>query len=405
MDSPPTRLASPRSRPFDGTRVTPLRIVLSGMIAADPYQGGATWAVLQYLLGLRRLGHDVCFVEPIATTALQPEGTSLAASRNAQYFADVVRDLRPAGPAALLLEGSHETVGASYADLQRFTADADLLINISGLLADGGLLHSIPVRVYLDLDPAFNQLWHAVQHIDRRFDGHTHFATVGQLIGTPECAVPTCGVEWIPTLQPLVLDDWPAADARPTQDITTIANWRGYGSIEWNGVLYGQKAHSFREFMALPVLARDTFRVALAIHPGETRDCNSLKAHNWIVVDPQDVAGTPDSYKHFIRSSKAEIGIAKSGYVKSRSGWFSDRSVCYLASGRPVMAQDTGFGAGLPIGNGLLAFSTMEDAVAAIDDLNTHYDRHARAARDLAVEYFDASKVLPHLLSRVAARP
>src|SRR5437867_306848 len=166
-----------------------MRILVSGMIAADPHQGGATWAVLQYVLGLRRLGHDVYFVEPVQPKALRPEGTSFEASANADYFRAVAAEFGLRQGATLLLAGSRQTVGQSYEELRKTARQADVLINISGMLVDEELIGSIPVRVYLDLDPAFIQFWHA-QGIDMRFAAHTHFVTIGLAIGRPGCPVP-----------------------------------------------------------------------------------------------------------------------------------------------------------------------------------------------------------------------
>jgi hypothetical protein len=380
---------------------TGLRIIVSGMIAADPFQGGATWAVLQYLLGLRQLGHDVHFIEPIAAGKLQPQGTSLSGSANAAYFRSVMRqfDLEPRG--ALLSCDSRETSGPSYDTLRALAARSDLLINISGMLADPALTESIPVRVYLDLDPGFNQLWHAAEAIDVGFDGHTHFVTIGPAIGRPECAIPACGRSWIATRQPIVMSEWPLVAAAAHHPFTTVANWRGYGSITHNGVFYGQKAHAWRDFIGLPLKTREHFRVALAIHRDEERDLARLSANRWELVDPELVANTPSRYREFVQQSKAEIGLAKSGYAAARCGWFSDRSVCYLASGRPVVAQETGFSQFLPAGEGLFAFDTEDEALAGIEDVARDYPRQSRAARAIAEECFAADRVLPQLLERV----
>jgi hypothetical protein len=378
-----------------------LRVLLSGMIAGDPHQGGATWAVLQYAIGLRRLGHDVYVVEPIAPRALKPAGATLALSTNAEYFRDVVTCFDLAPRAALLLRDTRDTVGLRYEDVVRAARQCDLLINISGMLTDPSLIESIPRRVYLDLDPAFNQLWHAVEGIDVRLDGHTHFVTVGRLIGTPGCDVPTCGRTWIPTLQPVVLPEWPATPGRPDGAWTTVANWRGYGSIEHRGVKYGQKAHSFRRIGDLPARTRARLQLALSIHPDEVDDLAALATNKWDVVEPAVVAGTPGAYRRYIQRSKGELGIAKSGYVLSRCGWFSDRSACYLASGRPVVAENTGFGRLLPTGEGLFSFSTVEDAAAALDSAAAAYDKHCRRAREIAETFFSSDVVLRALLERV----
>ena len=233
--------------------------------------------------------------------------------------------------------------------------------------------------------------------------GHTHFVTVGQRIGQRDCSVPTCGLDWIPTPQPVVLEHWPSAGPPTRPAFTTVANWRGYGSIELNGVFYGQKAHSLRKLIELPRRTRQRYQLALSIHSDETRDLEALAANSWELLDPRKLAGTPSAYREFVRSSTAEFGLAKSGYVEARCGWFSDRSVCYLASGRPVLAQDTKFGDWLPIGEGIVAFTTMDEAAAGAEEITRNYSRHAHAARRLAEEFFDSDIVLSHLLTRVGA--
>ncbi len=378
-----------------------LTILLSGMIAAVPFQGGATWAVLQYLLGFKRLGHEVYFVEPLQEKHLRPEGTTLERSVNAEYFRQVTKDFGLEETSALLLESTRQTVGLPFSELRAAASRADVLFNISGLLTDETLLSSLPTRVYLDLDPAFTQLWHAVQNIEMRFDAHTHFVTIGRNIGEATCPVPTCGREWITTLQPIVLEHWPRATRITYDALTTVANWRGYGSIEHEGIFYGQKAHAFRQFFPLPTLTSERFMPALAIYPGEDRDLSALAHYGWQLLDPSRLTHTPAAYAEFVRGSKAELCIAKSGYVASRCGWFSDRSICYLASGRPVLAHDTGFKRFLPTGDGLFAFQTMEDVLCSVEQLNSDYSRHSSRARSLAEEFFDSDKVLAKLLRTV----
>ncbi len=377
-------------------------ILFSGMIAADPHQGGATWAVLQYLLGLRRLGHEVWFVEPMKESALGPNGTDFDASENAAYFREIMRQFGFEKNSALLLAGSQRTIGVPFDKLREVAKRADMLINISGMLADEALLAPIPRRVYLDLDPAFIQLWNAACGIDMRFDAHTHFVTVGLAIGHASCPVPTCERKWITTLQPIVLEEWPRATRIEHDALTTVGNWRGYGSIEHEGRHHGQKAHSMRPFFELPKKTREKFLLALAIHPDEKPDLAALEENGWQLIDPAGVAGSPASYRDFVQGSKAEFGIAKSGYVVSRCGWFSDRSACYLASGRPVIAQETGFSDFLPTGDGLFAFTTIDDVLTSIEALNRDYERNSRAARALATEHFDSDKVLSRLLEKIA---
>jgi hypothetical protein len=371
-----------------------LKILLSGMVAGDPWQGGATWAVLQYFLGLRRLGHDVLLVEPVQGESPQLKATALSKSESAACFQ---RLSLPGNRAALLLVGTEETLGAPYHAVVDFAREADLLINISGMLADQRLLEPIPVRAFLDLDPGFNQVWHETGE-EVGLHAHNRFVTVGQAIGTTTCPVPTCGVSWTPTLPPVVLEQWPAAGAPRRDAYTTVGHWRSYGPIEHGGIHYGQRAHSLRELISLPGRTGTRFELALGIHADETRDLDALDAEGWELLDPVEVAGTPDRYRDFIAESKAELGVAKSGYVASRCGWFSDRSACYLASGRPVVAQETGFSDFLPVGEGLLAFSSLEEAAAAIDEVERDWQRHSRKARALAAEHLDSDRVLGRLI-------
>lgn len=367
-----------------------LRIVVAGMVAADPYQGGATWAILQFVLGLRRLGHEVLLIDPVRDDVIAPASI--------EYFRAVMEEFDLQEHAALLGSRSRETAGRSYPDIKNACAGADLLFNISGLLTDEELLDLIRIRVYVDLDPAFTQLWHAAEGIDMHFGLHTHFVSVGLALGRASCPVPMCGVSWIITPPPVVLARWPASDVVEQRALTTVANWRGYGSIHHEGVHYGQKVHSLRQLITLPTRTDQTFQIALDIHPDEHRDIEALRAHAWELVDPHEMAGTPDRYQRFIQGSRAEIGIAKSGYVVSRCGWFSDRSACYLASGRPVIAQDTGFREMLPTGEGLLVFTDEEEALAAIAAVTADYAVHASAARAIAEEHLDSDLVLGRLL-------
>jgi len=367
-----------------------LRILFSGMVAGDPEQGGASWSVLQYVLGLRALGHEVRLVEPV--DRLEP--------RTVRYFSDLVREFGLDGDAALLAR-SGESAGIPHRTLVRLARETDIVFNVSGMLRDEELIGPPPLRVYLDLDPAFNQLWHAVERIDMGFDLHNRFVTVGLELGEPACPIPTCGRRWIKTLPPVFLPRWSRADAVETNAFTTVANWRGYGSIDWRGKRYGQKAHSLRKLVALPEQTSERLCLALAIHRDEEDDLIALRRHGWALTDPREVAGSPQRYAAFVRGSKGELGIAKEGYVESRCGWFSDRSACYLASGRPVVAQNTGFSRHLPVGEGLIPFSSTEEAATAIETVAGDYGRHAKAARALAESVFDSRTVLKRLLERV----
>ena len=366
-----------------------LTVVVSGMVAGTPGHGGATWAILQYLLGLARLGHEAALVEPVDGDA---EG-----SVSATWCAEVAERFGLDGRWCLVGAGGG-TAGMTRPELRAVAERADLLLNVSGMLADVDVLDRIPVRAYLDLDPAFVQLWHAVEGIDMRLDAHTHFVTLSDRVGA---TIPDCGRAWIDTLPPVVLAEWPVATVVRHDALTTVASWRGYGSIHHGGHHYGQKAHSFRPLLPLPTRVEIPVTPAVGIHPDEVDDLAALRAHGWHLLDPAEVARTPDDYRSFVAGSRAELGVAKSGYVVSDSGWFSDRSACYLASGRPVIAQDTGFGRRLPTGAGLLAFGDLDGAVAAVREVEADYEHHRLAARAVAEEHLDSDVVLGRLLDRL----
>jgi hypothetical protein len=370
-------------------------IIVSGMIAATPRQGGATWAVLQYLLGLRRLGCEVRFVEPLEEA--RPSEATLA------YVREVMARFGLDGRWALLPAGGGEPIGMSRAELRDAARGTELLLSVSGMLTDPDVLDAVPVRAYLDLDPAFVQLWHDAEGVDMRFDAHTHFVSVADAIGLPGSPIPDCGREWLPTLPPVVLEEWPLAERLERRALTSVGHWRSYGSIHHGGVHYGQKAHSLRPLIDLPERTHVPFELALGIHPDEVEDLEALREHGWRLLDPQDVAGTPDAYRRFVQGSWAEFGLAKLGYAVSGSGWFSDRSACYLASGRPVIAQGTGFERRLPTGAGLFSFTTADDVLAAITACEEDYERHGGAARELACERLDSDRVLGSLLERLSA--
>jgi len=386
-----------RSTRRGGTR--PGRVVVGGMLAGAPGQGGATWSVLQYVLGFARLGWDVHLVDELKEGERRPAGGSLERSDNARYFRAVCRQFGLDGK-AMLISGD-EVVGGSRRELETVAEEAELLFNLSGRLCDRALLDRMPTRVYVDLEPGFTQMWREHEGMDLGLDQHTHHVTVGLEVGRSRCPVPTGAYGWIPTLPPVVLSEWATGGPAERDAWTTVANWTGHGSIRRDGVHYGQRAHAFRALLPLPQRTGDRFEVALAIHPQERADLEALEGHGWTLLDPGRAAGSPDAYRRFILGSAAEVGVAKTGYVASRCGWFSDRSACYLAAGRPVLAQDTGFSMHLPVGQGLVTFDTLDQAVDGVAAVRRDYSGHSLAARRIAEEHLDSDRVLTRLLREV----
>jgi hypothetical protein len=206
--------------------------------------------------------------------------------------------------------------------------------------------------------------------------------------------------------QPVVLDEWPVCGSEARDRFTTVGSWRGpYGAIEHQGTRFGLKAHEFRKVLDFPRRVDQQVELALEIDDADERDLASLRGNGWRVVDPRRVAADPWSFRRYVQQSGAEFSVAQGIYVDTSTGWFSDRSTRYLASGKPVLVQDTGFSRNFPVGEGLLTFRTLEDAVAGVAQIITDYPRHCRAARDLAEAYFDSDKVLGRLLEQVGVSP
>jgi hypothetical protein len=378
-------------------------IVVAGSLAQRPGNGGHTWALLQYVLGFRRLGWDVLFIDRLEQEMCHDEAgraCSLESSVNLSYFLDVVERFGLDENVALLYDGHRSSVGPPRSELLARIGASALVLNVMGFLTDVELLDAAPLRVFLDIDPGFGQMWTMLGLADL-FGGHDRHVTIAENIGQPSCTVPTCGLEWLVTRQPVVLDHWPVL-VRSGESFTSVASWRGpYDPVEYEGTTYGLRAHEFRTFAELPRLTGVPLEVALEIDQADASDLDLLERNGWKLVNPRVVAGDPDAYRRYITGSLAEFSVAKNMYVQSNSGWFSDRSICYLASGRPVVTQETGFSEHYSTGEGLLAFRTVDEARSALEDVQSDWPRHSRAARKLAEDYFDSTVVLTRLLTRL----
>jgi hypothetical protein len=262
------------------------------------------------------------------------------------------------------------------------------------------LMDSAGPRVLIEADPAYTHLW-AAQEDDPAdiFGEHDFYFTVGLNIGSAASAVPTLGLDWRATLPPVVLDWWSPARPIVRDHFTTVTSWRNYGYLEFDGRVIGPKAEEFENFISLPRLVDEPLELALMIDQDDP-DIDLLADNGWLLEDP-GIAATPDGYIGYVAGSVGEFACAKGGYVGTRSGWFSDRSACYLAAGRPVVLQSTGFEEALPTGEGLFAVETPEEAADAIRAIRADYRRHSRAARELASEHLDAALVLRRVLDQV----
>ena len=384
-------------------------VVVSGAIANKYLNGGAVWTRLNWALGFQKLGFHVFFLEQIdRENCVDPTGASVAFEQcvNLSYFQQIIQQFGLSGTAALIYENGEQVYGLSKAELLDLAETADLLVNISGHLTWEPFMHSRSCKVYIDLDPGFTQYWHVKGLLGPHLDGHDFYFSVGEAIGSPVCSIPTGGIRWHRTRQPVVLEHWPVFRENRSDRFTTLASWRGpYGPIQHQNVTFGLKAHQFRKFIELPERVSQVFEIALDIHPADRKDLDLLRKHGWHIVDPKVTAPDPLAFRRYIQTSGAEFSVAKGIYTETHSAWFSDRTVRYLASGKPALVQDTGFSRDYPVGDGLLAFRTLDEAITGAERIAREYDRHCCAARALAETYFDSDKVLGQLLENIGIWP
>ncbi|HLB27518.1 MAG TPA: glycosyltransferase family 1 protein [Dehalococcoidia bacterium] len=377
-----------------------LRIIVTGLIAQYPL-GGVTWDYVQYAAGLARLGHDVYYVEDTGQWPYNPheDGVSKSCGFNVAYLDEVMSRFGLRDRWAYRFPWGPQWFGLSGSRRAEVVATADLLINVSGTLQRPEEYRSARRMAYIDSDPVFTQvkLGRGQQDFRNLIDLHDVHFTFGESLSEE---VPETGYDWRPTRQPVLLSEWePASDHRGV--FTTVMNWTSYKPVTFRGKTYGQKDVEFMRFVDLPSLVAPAM-MEVAANAGKTkRTPRDLLAHRgWRVVDPMKVCPDVDSYREYLRTSTAEWSVAKNGYVVGQPGWFSCRSACYLAAGRPAVLQETGFSRVLPTGQGVLPFATVDGAAAAIADVQGDYARHCQAARAIAERWFDSATVLGRLLEQ-----
>jgi hypothetical protein len=362
-----------------------------------PEFAGSTWVRLQYLLGLRRLGFDSVWVDRLGPVDPLQHHHSL--DYLVARFDRTAREFGLGDRYCIEYNGGERYFGMSGGEFRDLTGEAELLINVSGHLPPDSPLMRVPRRAFIDVDPGFTQIW--AHQADLGLGRHNYFFTVGQNVGGPGFTIPLRGVDWVPTLPPVVLEQWPAHIDPACRRFSTVGDWRGSQYAVFDGESYSGKRREFLRFLLVPRRARQPVEPAIYVGFADSEDLELLLGNKWVVHDPFLSAGDPHSYREFVRYSRAEFSVAKGGYVKSNSGWVSDRTACYLASGKPALVQSCGFERRLPTGSGLLTFSTLEEALAGIEAINGDYLSHCQAARQLAEEYFNSDVVLGRMLDRV----
>jgi hypothetical protein len=393
-------------------------IVVGAGLARRPLNGGGPWARLQWVLGLRQLGFDTYLVDQIGPGSIVDTTGGVASfedSLNLAYFRQVIEMFDLQGSAALIYGDGEAIEGATKGELMERADAASLLVNIGGKLNWEPLLSRFRRMAYIDIDPAFTQFASASASGDS-LQGYDAYFTMGQNVGTPGCPIPANGISWRPIRQPVVLNEWPTSSEGDPSRFTTVSAWRGQpvGWRELGGRTFGLKSDAFLEFVKLPDMVGQSFEVALNLQapnpllpegpypppldPTVQADVELMRKHGWKLVDPRIVVPDPFAFRRYVQLSGGEFSAAKPIVVQTQCGSFSDRSACYLASAKPVLLQDTGFGRTLPVGEGLVSFRTLDNAVSGAKRIANDYKAHSDAARTIAEEYFDSGVVLSRML-------
>jgi hypothetical protein len=379
------------------------RIVVLHFVAQMPLAGIA-WQAVHYLLALEALGYEAWYVEDHGANPYDPRANSVTMDcRDNVAHLRRVMERYGFGERWSYWDAINDVRhGLSRERAAALLAGADGLINLCGATRLRPEHLACPVRIIIDTDPVYEQIKYAQADPAARayLDAHTHFFTYGENLGAPDCPIPLTGLAWHPTRPPVDPALWPGPDGMPSC-FTTVATWENKGkNIEFAGERYRWSKHvNFLRFIDLPRHRQETcFRLAL-LPPDETVRAR-LEAAGWDLADPRPISADMARYQQFIAGSRGEFTVAKDIYVRPNSGWFSDRSACYLAAGRPVVTMRTGFGKFYPVGEGLFDYASLDEALAAIDAIAADYSRHSRAARDLACEYFAADRVVAALLAK-----
>jgi hypothetical protein len=379
----------------------PRRAVIGVGIASYPlHAAGNTWAFLQWVLGFRAAGWDVWMVEDVsAAKTIDASGAKCAPeiSANLAHWKSVVEEFGLKDRATLLFDGK----SGDLPELLHFARDAEFLFNISGHFQNRDVFASVPQRIYVDLDPAFTQIWAEVYHSDMHFDAHDIFMSIGRNLGGKNCRAPVAGRKWLPIGVPVMLEHFtnPALET-PGATWTTFTHWYGYPPVEYEGQWYGNKSEEFAKLAGLPRRTKEKLEIATDLHP-EDPATGEFTQNGWSLVDARPLNSPWQRYRDYAAQSRGEFCVAKNGYVRSRCGWFSDRSAMYLALGRPVILQDTGWTDFYPHGEGLLPFHDEESALAALEKVGRDPIRHALAAREIAEKYCSAPIVVNRFLETI----
>jgi len=380
-------------------------VVLSAYdVANSPEGGGHFWVYLQYVLGLRLLGHDVYWLEAFRTKGSKEREAAALATFQARIERHGLGNkciLYMAHSKEPSFEAPAEYFNVPRTEAEAVFARADLLLNFHYAISPGLLAHFRRTAL-VDIDPGLLQFWISRGQI--RVPRHDFHFTIGETVGGPGAVIPGCGLPWIHICPPVCLEKWPFVFTPDSQVFSTISNWNSSDWVVDRTETYeNTKRVAFLEFVDLPQRTRQPLELALFLRTQEDMaEKASLEKHGWRIRQSRDVASTPELYRQYIQRSRGEFSCAKRSYVRFQNAWISDRTICYLASGKPVVVQNTGPSSFLPHGEGMFRFSNMEEAASAFETINADYPRHCRSAREIAETYFDSKRIAQRILNVAA---
>lgn len=380
-----------------------MRILVLGYIIRGPL-GGLAWHHFQYVLGLHQMGCEVLFLEDSDSYPACYNPQTSEVNENPEYGLRFIRELFSAFDLndkwAYFDEHTSTWYGQSKGQVHSFCNSAEIVLNISAVNPLREWWADIPCRVYIDTDPGFTQIKHLTDPAANKLaSAHTCYISFAENINHLDCTIPRDGFNWLTTRQPVYLDAWKVSHAAHPAMWTTVMQWDSYKSRAYQGQNLGMKSLSFEPFTSLPgLLPGELFELALGSASAPVKE---LKEQGWRIISSLIPTKTPWSYQKYIGDSKAEWGVAKHGYVSTNSGWFSERSLCYMASGKPVLVQETGFSTVFETGKGVLSFSTLEQVLDGVERINSDYIFHCKRAREIVEANFDSQVVIKSLLNKV----
>lgn len=377
------------------------KIIINGTIVRNPVGGLVQWW-LAWIVGLKQLGHEVFFIEKSEWEDDCYDLSQRIMTSDSKYGVNYISVLfKKYGLENnwCFIDNAHQYHGMNKHQLNKLFSTSDLFLDLEWSDWEQGS-ENVPVRVFVDGEPGWFQ-FKLTNMVNSGIElpKYDHYFTAGLNIGNGNCQIPLAGLDWKPTVSPVLIDDYFSSPVNINSNaaFTTVMHWQSHQSVEFGGRSYGQKDIEFEKYISLPSLVNQKMELAVS---GPKVPWQLLQDNKWAVKNADDITITVESYRDYISKSRGEFCIAKNAFVETQCGWFGERAGYYMQSGRPVICQETGFSKHIPCGEGLFAINNVTEAAIAIETINSNYEKHSAWSREIVHEYFDAQKVLKKLLSQ-----